>query len=220
MIAPKLISDFVPALSVDDTGEYALMQMHEYNVNNLAVTDGAKYAGLVSMEEVINMKHLNLSLKNLIANFRRPFVYDDAHVYDVMKAAVEFNVKVVPVIDEEENYLGLISAESCMRAFATLNSVSDKGGIIELERSVADYSLSEVARIVEENEAQILSFYTQRNHEEGTIQITIKLNTTELNGIISAFERYEYQVLGVFNETEYTEDMKERYDALMRYLNV
>ena len=89
MIAPKLISDFVPALSVDDTGEYALMQMHEYNVNNLAVTDGAKYAGLVSMEEVINMKHLNLSLKNLIANFRRPFVYDDAHVYDVMKAAVE-----------------------------------------------------------------------------------------------------------------------------------
>ena len=189
MIAPKLISDFVPALSVDDTGEYALMQMHEYNVNNLAVTDGAKDAGLVSME-------------------------------DVMKAAVDFNVKVVPVIDEDENYLGLISAESCMRAFATLNSVSDKGGIIELERSVTDYSLSEVARIVEENEAQILSFYTQRNHEEGTIQITIKLNTTELNGIISAFERYEYQVLGVFNETEYTEDMKERYDALMRYLNV
>ena len=89
MIAPKLISDFVPALSVDDTGEYALMQMHEYNVNNLAVTDGAKYAGLVSMEEVINMKHLNLSLKNFIANFRRPFVYDDAHVYDLMKAAVE-----------------------------------------------------------------------------------------------------------------------------------
>lgn len=220
MIAPKLISDFVPPLNVDDTGEFALMQMHEYNVNNLAVVNGKKYAGLVSMEEVINMKHLNLPLKNLIATFRRPFVYDDAHVFDIMKAAVEFNVKVVPVIDEEENYLGLISAESCMRAFATLSSISDKGGIIELERSASDYSLSEIARIVEENEAQVLSMYTHRDYEAGTVQITLKLNTTELNGIVSAFERYEYQILGVFNETEYTEDMKERYDALMRYLNV
>ncbi len=52
------------------------------------------------------------------------------------------------------------------------------------------------------------------------MQITVKLNKTELQGIIAAFERYEYVITGVFNETEYTEDMKEHYDALMRYLNV
>lgn len=220
MIAPKLISDFVPPLSVEDTGEFALMRMHEYNVNNLAVVDGQKYAGLISMEEVINMKHLSLPLKNFMGNIRKPFVHDTAHVFDIMKAAVEFNVRVVPVIDEEENYAGLISAESCLRVFAKLNSVSDNGGIIEIEKSLSDYSLLEIVRIVEENEAQVLSLYTNQDRANGIMQVTIKLNTTELNGIVAAFERYEYQITGVFNETEYTEDMKERYDALMRYLNV
>lgn len=220
MIAPKLISDFVPPLSVEDTGEVALMRMHEYNVNTMAVVDGRKYAGLISMEEVINTKHLNQPLRDFSANIRKPFVFDTAHVFDIMKAAVEFNVRVVPVIDEEENYVGLISAESCLRAFASLSSISSNGGIIELEKGLNEYSLSEIVRIVEENEAQVLSMYTHTDHENGTVQITLKLNTTELNGIIAAFERYEYQITGVFNETEYTEDMKERYDALMRYLNV
>lgn len=220
MIALRLISDFVPPLRVDDTGELALMRMHEYNANNMAVVDGKKYAGLISMEEVINMKHLSLPLSNFINNIRKPFVLDTAHVFDIMKAAVENNVRVVPVIDEEENYVGLISAESCLRAFATLSSISSTGGIIELEKSISDFSLTEIIRIVEENEAQVLSLYTNADRENGTMQITVKLNKTELHGIIAAFERYEYQITGVFNETEYTEDMKEHYDALMRYLNV
>lgn len=220
MIAPNLMSDFIPPLKVEDNGEYALGQMHEYNVSQLAVVEGNKYVGLITMEEVINMKHLSLPLREFLATIRKPFVLDTAHVFDVMKTAVENNIRVVPVIDEEQNYLGLISAESCLRAFASLNSVKEAGGILEIEKPINEYSLSEVARIVEESEANILSLYTNVNHETSNIEITIKVNTTDLGGIIASFERYKYEIKGVFNETEYTEDLKTRYDALMRYLNV
>jgi signal-transduction protein with cAMP-binding, CBS, and nucleotidyltransferase domain len=220
MIAPNLMSDFIPPISVEDTGEYALVQMHEYNVNQLAVVDNKKYAGLITMEEVINSKHLSLPLKELMVNMRRPFVMDTAHVFDVMKAALEFNVRVVPVIDEEDNYIGIISAESCLRAFAGLNSVKEDGGVLELEKPISDYALSEIAKIVEENDANILCLYTDVDKATQKMQITIKLNTTELTGIISSFERYNYEVKAIYNETEYTEDLKTRYDSLMRYLNV
>src|SRR5688572_467480 len=150
MIAPHLVSDSIPPLHLDDSGEQALMFMQEYNVSQLPVVDGNSYVGLITMEDIINAKHLSKPLKNFIQSFRKPFVKDTAHIFDVMKSAVEFNVRVVPVINAEQKYLGLISAESCLRAFAILNSVKDAGGILELEVPVKDYLLSEVAKIVEE----------------------------------------------------------------------
>ena len=215
MIAPELISDSIPPLHLEDSGEQVLLVMHDCNVSQLPVVDGSSYVGLVTMEDVINMKHLNQPLSQQLNQ-----ALSQSHIFDVMKSALEFNVRVVPVLDEDHKYLGLISAESCLRAFAVLNSVKDAGGILELEVAVKDYSLSEVARIVEENEAEILCLYTNIIQQTQRAQITIKLNTTEVSGIIAAFERYEYEVTSVYNDTEYAEDMKDRYYSLMRYLNV
>lgn len=220
MIAPNLISDSIPALHLEDRGEHALVAMHEYNVSQLPVVEGVNYIGLVTMEDIINMKNLNKPLKSFAQTFRKPFVKDTAHIFDVMKAALEYNVRIVPVINNEHRYLGLISAESCLRAFALLNSVKDTGGILELEIAVKDYQLSEVARIVEDNEAEVLCFYTNINQETQRIEITLKLNTSEVAAIVAAFERYEYEVKAIYNDTAYTENLKERYDSLMRYLNV
>src|ERR1043165_2451861 len=220
MIAPNLISDTIPALHLEDSGENAMMIMHEYNVSQLPVVDGKSYVGLVTMEDIINIKHLSTPLKNCTQTLRKPFVKETAHIFDVMKAALEHNVRVVPVINEDHRYLGLVSAESCMRAFAMLSSVQDAGGILELEIPVKDYMMSEVARIVEDNEAEILCLYTNINQQEQKAEITIKLNTTEVSSIVAAFERYEYEVKAIHNDSEYSENLKERYDSLMRYLNV
>jgi CBS domain-containing protein len=220
MIAPHLISDTIPSLQLEDTGEKALLVMHENSINQLAVLDGSSYVGLVTMEDVINMKQLNKPLKIFSQTFRQPFVKDSAHIFDIMKTAVEFSVRVIPVINDEHKYLGLISAESCLRAFAVLNSVKEPGGILELEMPVSNYSLSEIAKIVEENDASIVCFYSNVRQEESKAEITLKLNTTEISAIVSAFERYEYEVKAIYNDTEYVEDLKDRYDALMRYLNV
>lgn len=220
MIAPNLISDSISPLHLTDSGEQALMVMHEHNISQLPVVDGNSYIGLVTMEDLINLKHLSHPLSDFTQAFRKPFVKDTAHIFDVMKAAVDYNVRVVPVIDEDHRYLGLISAETCLRAFAVLNSVKDAGGILELEVAVKDYMMSEVAKIVEENEAEILCLYTNINQQTQKAEITIKLNTTEVSAIVAAFERYEYDIKAIHNDSEYTDDLKVRYDALMRYLNV
>jgi hypothetical protein len=172
------------------------------------------------MDEIINQKHLSHTLKSFQLPLRKPFVMNTAHIFDVMRAALDFNVKVIPVVNDEFQYLGLISAESCLRAFAVLNSVKDAGAIIELEIPVTDYSLSEVARIAEDNESNILCFYTSINQENATVQITLKVNITDVNSLVASFERYEYEVKGVYNDVEYTEELKDRYDGLMRYLNI
>jgi len=220
MIAPSLISDTIPPLHLEDSGEHALITMQEFNVSQLPVLELNKYIGLVTLDEIINLKHLSHSLQSFQLPVRKPFVRDTAHIFDVMKAALDFNVRVVPVVDDNFEYLGLVSAESCLRAFAVLNSVKDAGAILELEIEQTDYSLSEVARIVEDNEAKILCFYTNIRQEDGMVEITLKLNTTDITAMVASFERFDYEVKAVHNDAEYTEELKDRYDGLMRYLNV
>jgi CBS domain-containing protein len=220
MYAREIVSEGLNPLELADSGERAIVRMHEYNVNQLPVTDGDKYIGIVNMDQIVALKHLNDPIKDLPIQLKRPYVHEDSHLFEVMKAAVEYNVKVVPVLSADEKYIGLITAESCMRAFATLQSVMDEGGIITLSVPVKDFQLSEIARIVESNNATILAYYSHLDAASSIVDVTLKLNTTELSAIISALERYEYEVDGVYNDEKYDADMKDNYDALMKYLDV
>lgn len=220
MIAPNLISDAIQPLHTDDSGEDALLKMREYNLNQLPVVTGRAYNGIVTLEEIVHSEQLQRPLSEIVKKFRQPQVLTTAHIFEVMKAAVEYNVRIVPVVSEEQMYIGLVTAESCLRSFAVLNSLTEPGGTIELEIEKKDYRVSELARIVEENEAEILCLYSHRNPETHLMEITIKVNTTDISAIVSSFERYNYEVKSVYNEVEYSEDLKDRYDALMRYLNV
>jgi len=220
MIAPELISESIPPLHLEDSGELALITMQEFNVSQLPVLDGNTYVGLVTLDEIINLKHLSHTIKSFQLPVRKPFVRDTAHIFDIMKAALDFNVRVVPVVNEDFEYRGLVSAESCLRGFAVLNSVKDAGAILELEIEQTNYSLSEVARITEDNDAKIICFYTNLRPQDGMMEITLKLNTTDVSAIVASFERFDYEVKAIHNDAEYTEELKDRYDGLMRYLNV
>lgn len=221
MFAKEIISDALKPLEYSDTGEHAMVLMHDYNVSQLPVVDEGKYVGLISLDEILSLRHLNDPLKKIHTSLTKPYVHESSHLFDVMKAGVEFNVKVIPVLsDTDDSYLGIISAEGCMRAFALLNSVRDEGSVLELEVPIKDFQLSEIARIVESNGATILAYYSNIIQESSLVEVTLKLNTNELSAIVAAFERYEYIVKGVHQEEEYTEDLKDRYDAFMRFMEV
>lgn len=221
MLAREIISNMVKPLSYSDTGESALLAMHELNVNQMPVTDGKKYIGILSLEEVALAKHLDEALSQVHTSLKRPYVHESSHLFDVMKAGLEYNVRVVPVLsDENDNYLGVISAESCLKAFSELNSISDEGGIVELAVPMKDFSMTEIARIIESNDVRVLACYTNIDPKTNRVNVTVKTNSNELAAVISAFERFGYEIQGFYHEQEYTEDLKENYDALVRFMNV
>ncbi|MCS6819959.1 MAG: hypothetical protein NZ522_08400, partial [Chitinophagales bacterium] len=129
-------------------------------------------------------------------------------------------ISIIPVLDEDENYLGVITADSLLRALCHFSSWQEEGSIIEIEMPSRNYSLYEIARLVEGNNLKILSSFTHLRPDTQTTVVTLKINSLNLESIVSAFERYGISVNGVYHETEYSEDLRERYDSLMRYLNV
>ena len=67
---------------------------------------------------------------------------------------------------------------------------------------------------------EIVTFVTSNPEDSSLVEVTLKINRQDIHNILSAFDRFGYEVKASFNEEEYLESLQERYDALMSYLNV
>ena len=150
----------------------------------------------------------------------RPYVLGQAHMYDVIAKMAEFKLSVVPILDDQEHYLGCCSVYHVMTMLANTGSIKESVGILGLEMNASDYSLSQIAQIVESNNARILSVFMTTQQDSTKIDVTVKINKIDLTSIIRTFERYDYHVKASFQNGHGDEDMQWRYDTLMQYLKL
>lgn len=219
MIAKTLISNIIVPLRTSDTGESALEMMNDFHVRHLPVVNDKELLGLVSEDDILD-NDAKQAVGTFALSLPKPRVHSDSHLYEVMKLMADFNLTVVPVIDNEQHFQGLISMEDVLLHFARTLPFSEPGSIIVLEMAKRDYVLSEIARIIESENAVILSSYVTTSHDSSQIEVTLKVNSQQINAILASFERFEYHIKASFNEVEYIDALKERYESLMNYLNV
>jgi hypothetical protein len=106
-----------------------------------------------------------------------------------------------------------------MYSIAKSATIQSPGGVIVLEMNNNDYSLTEIASIIESNNIKILSSYIISKPNSTKIEVTIKLNQQDVTAIIKDFERRNYTVSASYKDQEAEEDFLERYESLMRFLN-
>ena len=132
----------------------------------------------------------------------------------------EYQLTVIPVVDVDDVYIGMITQEDLLNYFANTGAFTEPGSIIVLEMHRRDYTLAEISRIVEGENAAILSSFISSDLAGDMINVTVKINKQSLGGLLATFDRFGYVVKASFNETEYMDNLRERYDALMSYLSV
>jgi acetoin utilization protein AcuB len=220
MLASELISNSIPALRTSDTVHTALDRMVEFKLSHLPIVNETQFLGIVAEDELLEVRNTEEPIAALSLTILNPFVYQDAHVYDVIRIFHQLQLSIVPVLDYSKNYLGIISIHNLLDYTSEIYAVKEPGGIIVLEISNRNNSLSHMAQIVEADNAQILSSYVQTFPDSTRMEVTLKINKTELSGIISSFERYNYQVKAVFNSTITDDGTEDRYNSFMNYLNV
>ena len=219
MVAKELISDMVLSLSPSDTVAQALSMMSVYHVKDLPVVSNGILLGTLSEEEATTV-HPDTQIREIRINNSYNFSKAGDHIFEVLGTMAKNKSTIIPVVDEEEKYLGIITQENLVSYYANSFSFAEPGGIVVIETSKRGYSLSELARIIELEQASVLACFITSAPDTEAILLTLKLNTSELGTIISALERYDYKISASFTESEYTDDLKDRYDQLMSYLNV
>ncbi len=220
MIAKFAIEDSIPYLKPTDNIMFALELMEEFKVYHLPVVENQKLLGIVSEEQLLELDD-TLIIDSLGFPLLKIAAQENLHIFDVMKLGFESTSSVLPVIDKDENYLGLISPKSLIENLHQYNFARETGGIFVLEVETINYSLAEITRLIESTKSMVLSVSTSPvKNDYSSIYVTIKVNTLDLTYILATFERYNYNITQVFHHAEQIDHLKERYDALMNYINV
>lgn len=220
MLAKDLITDEIPPLKTSDTGLMVINWMDEFKVSHLPIVNIHEYLGLISDTDILDLNITDEEIGKHKLSLIRPFVKENQHVYEVIKMISNMKLTVLPVLDEKENYLGLIPLTSLLQQFSILAATREPGGIIVLEMNELDYSLSQIAQIVESNDGKILSCYLNSLPDSTRIEVTVKVNKTDVSGILQTFNRYNYTVKASFHQSEFSDDMKNRFDSFMNYINI
>jgi acetoin utilization protein AcuB len=221
MVAKDLISEVIPSLKTSDLGQTALNWMEIFKISHLPIVNNQEFLGLISDTDIYDMNQPNEPIGNHALTLYKPYVTTEQHIFEVIGLASRLKLSVVPVLDSKNNYKGVITSNDLIRHIAGISSMDQPGGIIVLEVIDRDYSLSQIAQIVESNNVKILSMYITSLPGSTKLEVTLKVNTGDLVSVIRTFERYNYEVKTWVTDNDSMDHFySERLDLLMRYLNI
>ena len=218
MFAEELLSNDIFPLKKTDSCESALVFMSDWKVFHLPVVDNGKLLGYVSYEDINNQSG-KTKVDKIIQPLVQLYAHKGQHFFEVMKLMAETGFTVIAISDEEAEYKGVVSVKELIQVYKS-SSLTQPGGIIVLEMTPQDYSLAELSRIVEYNDAKILNVFV--NTSPGNLSkvlVSLKLNRPELSTIVQTLERYQYRIHSVHQTLDQSSNFSNRYEWLIKYLN-
>jgi acetoin utilization protein AcuB len=221
MLAKDLISDVIPALRTSDSGQKALYWMDIFRISQLPIVNNEDFLGLISDKDIYDYNMAEEPIGNHNLSLFSPYVTEDQHVYEVIELASRLSLSIVPVLSNNSHYKGVITQNDLIHYFADFSALKEPGAIIILEMSIHDYSLSQISQIVESNDAKILSLYISSHSSSTRLELTLKINKSDLTSIIQTFTRYNYTIQSTFMDHDDMDSLYEnRYDMFMKYLSI
>lgn len=214
MYAERIMNLNLPFVRPEDSAAQVLSLMDEYKVRHLPLVNGEEFRGLVYEEDLMEID----SQTPMATLHARPVsTSPQCHLYDLVAQWVKAEVDAMPVVNDGK-YLGSVDAPSVLRFLAQQTHWAEKGAVIVLEVAERDLSISEIARLVESNGTKIIACTTSQSADSSNVVVTLKLQSEDVQPVISTFQRHAYTIQTFMHAPEVEEEMRERYDAFMRFL--
>ncbi len=213
--ASQIIDTQLPTLGDDFDVALALRWMDECSVSELPVVVNGAFKGLVSENQLLDIDGEDTFIMPALSFWS---VGPDDHFFTMVHQFARYQTSIAPVIGKDNTYLGCVTREDLVDLLNDMTSAHIDGGVVLLEMAPRDYTLQQISRIVEENDAKILTLFAYPN-ERGMTEVVLKLDVKNINAIIRSLERFDYRVRATFQHPEANIDLLDRYDTLMRFLD-
>ncbi len=212
-----VINDIKP-LSITDNISDLQMLFNQLTYSHIPIQKDGVYLGCISETDAHCFDGAN-SINDCNYTIEGFYVRPTTNWLDVLEAFAEHDSNIMPVLDENNSYLGYYELNDIIHLFNETPFFAEPGGIIVIEKGINDYSFSEMSQIVESNNAKLLGAFISKMSTD-LVQITLKISNTSLNDIIQTFRRYSYNIVSGHEEDSYIESLKERSQYLDKYLNM
>lgn len=219
MLAKDFITKELPVLKSFDTVEYALGLMDDFKLKHLPLLKDGIYQCLISEKDL----HMRIEPTDEIGEpvLFAPSIKDNSHLHEAMALLTRYQLSILPVINIDGVYLGAITREKLVDILTEFCSAEAIGSLIVLELLPQDYTLTDIARIIESNNAHVLSLLSHIDAASGRLHLIIKIDLEDASPVIRSFERFNYTVLYYFIEQGLVDDvLQQRMDELLHYINI
>ncbi|HXJ98604.1 MAG TPA: CBS domain-containing protein [Gelidibacter sp.] len=212
-----IINDIKPLNINDKVGDLKMM-FNELTYSHIPIENNNVYLGCISETDVhcFDANKAILDCRHALEDF---FVRSNTKWLEVIETFAQHACNIMPVLDEENNYLGYYELNDIIGVFNETPFFSEPGGTLIIEKGIKDYSFSEISQIVESNDGKILGAFISKI-ENDLVQVTIRIGNIGLNNLIQTFRRYSYNIVSGHEEDTYIENLKERSQYLNKYLNI
>jgi len=216
-ITEYITNDF-KAIDSQDTIADVQDFFNDLHFSHFPVIEDGIYIGSIAADDIVTFEN-----KKKIADYRFTlegfFVRTNTIWLDVLEIFAKNHTNLVPVLDENNKYVGYYEIEDIMRFFHETPFLKEPGGIIIVKKAALDYSMSQITQIVESNNGKLLGLFISEADIE-SVQVTMKITLGAMNEIIQTFRRYNYEIISEHQEDNYINNLKERSDYLDKYLNI
>ncbi len=212
------INNDIKAIAIDESIETVQDFFAELSFSHFPVLENGTYIGSIALDDVEtfdtdkNISDYRYTLEGFYARTNMIWL-------DVLEVFARNHTSVVPVLDDTNKYVGYYDITDIVKFFHETPFLKELGGVVIVEKNIDDYSMSQIAQIVESNNGKLLGLFIS-NVENDTVQVTVKITLGAMNEIIQTFRRYNYEIISEHQEDNYLNALKERSDYLDRYLNI
>jgi hypothetical protein len=221
MQAYEFINNLIPPLKLSDKTGKALSWMEGIRTNVLPVVDSGKFMGLVNGDLIFDLNSRDKPISDLVLEKAACWVFADQHIYEILRVSSEHHSNVVAVLDRNSNYIGVVTVEDSISAFADSLSIQSQGSVLILSMNMNEYSLAEISRIIESENTKILSSFISTDPlDQSKIKVTLKINKPELRYIKATLERFGYKILDQYQEESEMSSEEDRIGNLLRFLDI
>jgi predicted transcriptional regulator len=220
MLTAQLVNPNIPQLQPEDAVAKAKQLINDFKLTHLPVVDNKKFLGLISEEDLMDITEDKATIGMIVDQLFMAFLPEDVHFLNALHYCNQYETNIVPVINRDATFNGSITTTNLLKAIGDFSGANEIGGIIILEIQPVHFSISEISRIVESNNATVLHLNTMTDAITGFMLVSLHLNKREIDAVVSTFERFEYRVVHQFGADKIENKTNSHYRNLMNYLDL
>lgn len=213
------LSTAYPTVKPSDNRTQILELMNTEAKTALPVVAEENYLATIQKEDILIWEQKEQPVSETDLMKFKPMAFDIVYPYDVAILLKDFKIQMLPIVDENFKYLGVVTPSDLFYFFCQNSEIARPGGVLILSIKPNDYSLSEIARICESNDTIILNVQIV-GYDRDVMDVILKTNTKDLQALEASFMRYDYTIKEVYGAYKITNDNEDRFKLLMNYINM
>ena len=206
------------AFAFNDTIETLIEACNHYGFSHLPVVEKGIYRGMVRCDDLMDIDDKQENLQQYRHLLEKVYLSDRMNWTESLGVMMRNETNVMGVLDLSGKYIGVRLLDDILNLLTEKAFINDNGYVLVVSKLTADFSISQVAQIIESDGGKILGILV--NETGQNTEVEVKIATDDINEIIQTFRRYDYRIISQMEEDLHLQELKEHSDFLRRYLEM